>query len=69
MKQLTRDEMKKVMGGMVDGGSCAYSQPGGSASGGMVVTYGVSKESAQSGAAAFGGNWCCSSCSTASWYR
>ena len=69
MKKLTRDEMKNVKGGLLDsGGTCAYSQPNGSASGGMVVTYGVSSADAQSGATAFGGHWCCSSCSTASWY-
>lgn len=69
MKQLTREEMKNVLGGnFPPGGSCAYSQPHGSASGGMVVTYNVSRADAESGAASFGGNWCCDSCATASWY-
>ncbi len=70
MKKLTRDEMKNVVGGLNQqmGGTCAYSQPNSSASGGMVVTYNVSIGDAQSGAGAFGGHWCCSSCSTASWY-
>jgi natural product precursor len=68
---LTKEQLKNILGGSVDPGSsggCAYLSPHGSATGGPVVTYNVSKADAQAGAADANGKWCCDSCSTASWY-
>ena len=59
MKQLSRDEMKKVMGGS----SCqALVQ---AASGGYTVFTGLSSGEAQSQGGMV--HWCCDSCSSASW--
>lgn len=61
---LSKDEMRNVKGG----GTCAYLNPTGNASGGPVVTYNVSMQEAKETAADVGGRWCCDSCNSASWY-
>lgn len=35
---------------------------------GPIVVRNVDKQTAEAGAGAYGGNWCCSSCSGASWF-
>ena len=56
-KSLGRKEMRAVKGGF---GTCAAKSPSGH------VHYNLSK--AQAHLMASGGNWCCDSCSSASWY-
>jgi hypothetical protein len=56
MKNLTRDEMKKVMGG---DGSCQAYVDG-------INFVNLSMAEAKDTVAG-GGHWCCSSCDTASW--
>ena len=61
MKHLSRDEMKKVMGGnMPADGTCASINAGGE------VMYNQSQ--AQASGVGAGGHWCCASCNSASWY-
>lgn len=43
------------------GPQCNYGQ-------GSIVVRNVDKKTAQGGAAAYGGKWCCDSCGGASWY-
>ncbi|CAM4068626.1 MULTISPECIES: hypothetical protein [Flavobacterium] len=70
---LSKEQMKTVEGA----GTCAYYIPKCTApgdhgpwcnDGGSSVERAVSKEVAMATAAAHGGNWCCSSCGSASWY-
>jgi len=60
---LSRNEMKNVMGGYVDAGTCQAQIRNGS--GDLVVVENLSSGAAQS---AYGMvHWCCSQCCTASW--
>ncbi len=78
---LTREELKRVLGGdgygcdgyaggnYGSGGTCAYYLPHGSGSGGPIATYNVSKgEACTMINGVSGAHWCCDSCSSASWY-
>ena len=56
-KSLDRKEMRAIKGGL---GTCAAKSPSGQ------VHYNLSKAQAQM--MGKGGNWCCDSCSSASWY-
>lgn len=62
---LSKEAQKKVTGG----GTCAYTNADGE------VVYNVSMAEAKRGATETGmlmpgsGHWCCSSCSTAGWYK
>jgi hypothetical protein len=65
---LTRNEMKKVNGGSLAppaGGTCQAKVMTGNGS--YTVLVGLSSGDAQQWASGTGGNWCCDSCSTASW--
>ncbi len=63
---LSKEAQKKIAGGV---GTCAYYLPHGSATGGPIVTYNVPRSEAESWASQGGGNWCCDSCNSASWYH
>jgi hypothetical protein len=65
MKKLERNEMKKLMGGLYapgSGGTCAAKSPEGG------TIHNLSMSEAQAYANQHHTNWCCSSCSTATWY-
>ncbi len=72
---LNRDELKSFFGGMgaveeivsAEGGSCCARPPASLTGRDFLETQcGLTKKNAQNYAAG-GGNWCCSSCGTASW--
>ncbi|MEO6948146.1 MAG: bacteriocin [Ginsengibacter sp.] len=58
MKQLTKDEMKKVIGGLEAGGTCCAHDANWDN-----YTCKLSIDMAKENAEAFG-NWCCDSCGT-----
>lgn len=57
--KLSRAEMRSIMAGSGswDSGSCGYTSPSG------YCVRGISKSNAIAAVAAYGGWWCCSSCS------
>lgn len=65
---LSKEQQKSVSGGLAEVGTCAF-YGGTNGDGEPIGMAGVSMADAQAGAAAVGGHWCCSSCSTASWYH
>ena len=81
---LTREQLKKIVGGSGSsgcnnnnsngshsnsGGTCAYYLPHGSASGGSIVNYNVSLgEACTMINGVSGARYCCDGCGSASWY-
>ncbi len=73
---LSKKQQKTFLGGMMAEGTCGYHYVSWTTNWiddmavmvvNPVTVYGVSKDEAIAIAGANGGNWCCDSCSTASW--